>query len=50
MRFAALPTCVARRLPPLSTELWLRLVLVLLLIGFLLALLVEPGSVGRGGR
>ena len=50
MRLAALPARVARRLTGLNTELWLRLVLVLLLIGFLVALLIEPGSVGRGGR
>jgi threonine/homoserine/homoserine lactone efflux protein len=50
MRFAVLPTRLARRLTGMRTEQWLRLVLALLLIGFLVVLLIEPGSVGRGGR
>lgn len=31
-------------------EHWLATVLVLLLIGFFLAMVLEPGAVGRGGR
>jgi hypothetical protein len=50
MRFAAMPTRVARRLAGVNAEQWLRLILALLLIGFLVALVLEPGSVGRGGR
>lgn len=50
MRWPALPSRVARRLAGLTTEQWLHLILALLLAGFLVVLLTEPGSVGRGGR
>jgi hypothetical protein len=33
-----------------TREQWFLLVFALLLLAFVVALLVEPGSVGRGGR
>jgi threonine/homoserine/homoserine lactone efflux protein len=50
MRLATLPSRVARRLASVKAEQWLHLILALLLIGFLVTLVIEPGSVGRGGR
>jgi hypothetical protein len=35
---------------PMTPERWLAAALVLLLLGFLLALVLQPAAVGRGGR
>jgi hypothetical protein len=39
-----------RRLRMVTREQWFLLVFALLSLAFVVALLVEPGSVGRGGR
>lgn len=39
-----------RRFRAITPEQWFGLLFSLLLLGFFLALLLEPGSVGRGGR
>jgi hypothetical protein len=41
---------VVARIRALAPESWLLLLLGVLLLTFLAALIVEPGSVGRGGR
>jgi hypothetical protein len=49
-RIRALLALPARRLRSVRAEQWFFVGFVLLLILFAIALFVEPGSVGRGGR
>ena len=43
-------TAVARRIRLVTSPQWLLISLALLLLLFLAALLIQPSSVGRGGR
>ena len=49
-RLGSIVTAVARRVRLVTSPQWLLISLALLLLLFLAALLIQPSSVGRGGR